>query len=103
MDTPVFTKDKVAQTKTFLPIKGHHSENLYPVTLQVSGDLGTDVITVTLFDNSDASETDDYNADLTVNTLTKTNPKMTFYGPVNIKVSKDADTTNNIGLNLVSV
>jgi hypothetical protein len=95
----IFTKDKLAQTRHMLPIRGTAS-NPYPVSLQVDGALGSDVITITLIGIDGATETDAYDSSAAILTLSATTPVQTFYGPMDILISKPI-TTNDIGLKKV--
>lgn len=98
----IFTKDKLLQTRAMLPIKGPAGKE-YPVSLQVDGALGSDVITITLLGIDDTTETDAYDGASTpaILTLKANQPVHTFYGPMRILITKPT-TTNDVGLMLVS-
>ncbi len=91
-----FVKDKLAAETLLVPTEVIG----YPFTLQVNGDLATQVITISLWDLSDLTATDAYDAEGSILVLSQTKPTVTFYGPVVLKLSKPV-TTNNVNVTVV--
>jgi len=89
----IFTKDKVAATsEQYIQASATH-----PISFQVDGDLGSDVITMTLIGINGSDETDLYDADGNIATLSQTKPLCAFDKPARVKFDMPV-TTNNVGL-----
>lgn len=73
-----------------------------PVTFQIDGDLGTDVIAVKGAGVVDSEETDLYDDEgLTVLQFAAETPVMSFYAPVRLSITKPL-TTNAVGLMMLT-
>jgi hypothetical protein len=72
-----------------------------PVTLQVDGDLGSDVIAVKGAGATDTEETTLYDSEGAVLQLAAATPMISFYAPVRLSITKPT-TTNAVGLMLLT-
>lgn len=93
----VFPKDKVARINPELHIK----VNVGTVrSLQVDGDLGTDIITISYTGIDKTDLTDAYDADQLPLVLSQKIPSVPIFGNVVVHISKPI-TTNDVGLRLI--
>ena len=93
----IFPKDKIAATDDqFIT-----ASSGVPISYQVDGDLGTDVITITLLGINGTDETDLYDDEGNIATLSNVHPVCSFDKPLRVRISKPV-TTNDVGLMVVS-
>lgn len=93
----IFPKDKIARNLDEFHIKITNGE---VPSLQVDGDLGTDVITIAYTGIVKTDLTNAYDADQLPLVLSQEIPSLPIYGSCVIKISKPV-TTNVVGLRLV--
>jgi len=93
----IFPKDKEARVNHDLYVKVKTGTIR---SLQVDGDLGTDVITIKYTGIDKTDLTDAYDADGLILVLSQKIPSLPVYGSATLHISKPV-TTNDVGLRLV--